>query len=73
LDDLKESHARELGVKDDIIVAQAADIKELKLNVSELQALTADKMIPALVQANSLSAAYVAELSRRGGGSSGAT
>lgn len=67
LDDLKDAHDRELKVKDEIIVGQRADIVELKATVAELQSLTADKMIPALVQANALSAAYVAELARRAG------
>lgn len=66
LDDLKEAHDRELAVKDEIIAAQKADIIELKRTVAELQSLTSEKMIPALVQANTLSAAYVAELARRG-------
>lgn len=65
LDDLKESHARELQAKDEVVATQKADIAELKATVTELQDLTRDRMIPALVQANALSAAYVAELSRR--------
>lgn len=64
--DLKESHERELRVKDDIIDSLRKDIVELKDSVADLQKLTSDKMIPALVQANSLSAAYVQELARRG-------
>jgi len=67
LDDLKEAHERELKVKDDIIAAQRSDITELKKTVADLQSLTSEKMIPALVQANTLSAAYVSELARRGG------
>lgn len=67
LDDLKDAHDRELKVKDEIIAGQRQDILELKKTVADLQALTSEKMIPALVQANTLSAAYVAELARRGG------
>lgn len=67
LDDLKAAHERELAVKDEIISGQRADMIELKKTVGDLQALTSEKMIPALVQANTLSAAYVAELARRGG------
>lgn len=66
LDDLKEAHERELKVKDDILDSYKADIVELKRTVQDLQALTSEKMIPALVQANTLSAAYVSELARRG-------
>lgn len=68
LDDLKDTHGRELAVKDVIIEGQRADIVELKKTTTDLQALTSEKMIPALVQANTLSAAYVAELARRGAG-----
>lgn len=64
--DLKETHERELAAKDDIIAAARADIAELKHTVADLQALTSEKMIPALVQSNTLSAAYVAEIQRRG-------
>ena len=67
LDDLKDAHDRELKVKDEIISNQKSDITELKKTVADLQSLTSEKMIPALVQANTLSAAYVAELARRGG------
>jgi hypothetical protein len=66
LDALDDSHKRELAVKDEIIAGHRADIAELKATITGLQALTSEKMIPALVQANSLSAAYVAELARRG-------
>lgn len=65
LDALEDAHDRELKVKDEIIAGQRADIVELKHTIAELQALTAEKMIPALVQANTLTAAYVAELARR--------
>jgi hypothetical protein len=41
-------------------------VAELKKTVADLQALTSEKMIPALVQANTLSGAYVNELARRG-------
>lgn len=71
LDDLKEAHDRELAVKDSIIDSQKSDIVELKKTVSDLQSLTSEKMIPALVQANTLSAAYVTELARRGVGGGG--
>lgn len=66
LTDLKESHERELKFKDDIIDSLRKDVVELKDGVADLQKLTSDKMIPALVQANTLSAAYVQELARRG-------
>lgn len=66
LDDLKDAHARELVVKDAIIEGQAADIKELKAANADLQDLTREQVIPALVRANQLSADYVAELAKRG-------
>lgn len=66
LTDLKEHYERELAGKDDIIAATRADVAELKKTVADLQALTSEKMIPALVQSNTLSAAYVNELARRG-------
>jgi hypothetical protein len=66
LTDLKETHERELAAKDDIIANTRADVAELKKTVADLQALTSEKMIPALVQANTLSGAYVNELARRG-------
>lgn len=66
LDDLKDAHERELAVKDEVIAGQRADILELKATVNELHSLTGKEVIPALTQANSLSAAYVAELARRG-------
>ena len=50
LDDLKEAHERELLVKDDIVTGQKEDLIELRKNVRDLQALTSEKMIPALVQ-----------------------
>lgn len=64
--DLKESHERELASKDDIITGLRTDISELKATLAALQSLTSEKMIPALVQSNTLSAAYVAEIQRRG-------
>jgi hypothetical protein len=64
--DLKESHERELTAKDETISGLRTDVSELKTTVAALQALTSEKMIPALVQSNTLSAAYVAEIQKRG-------
>jgi len=65
LDDARAAYERELRAKEDVIAQQRADIIDLKNTVHELQDLTKERMIPALVQANALSAAYVQELSRR--------
>jgi hypothetical protein len=65
LEDIKETHERELGVKDAVIADKDEDIKELKESLNALQALTREQVIPALVRANQLSADYVAELARR--------
>ena len=75
LRDLKESHERELKRLTDQLDSAKLDIRELKQTTADLQSLTSEKMIPALVQANTLSAAYVSELARRtqhrGGGLDG--
>lgn len=62
---LEDSHRAELAVKDDLIDGLKADVSELKLANAQLQTLTQDKMIPALVQATEVSRAYVTELARR--------
>lgn len=56
----------QIKVKDEVIQTQRDDIAELKLANSQLQVLTQEKMIPALVQATEVSRAYVTELARRG-------
>ena len=66
VDRLAESHAKELTAKDEIIASQLADLVSIKVVNSDLQKLTSEKMIPALVQATEVSRAYVTELSRRG-------
>jgi hypothetical protein len=66
LDDLMVAHQRELAVKDALIEGYRADIAELKEINNQLQNLTREQMIPALVRANQLSADYVAELAKRG-------
>jgi hypothetical protein len=65
LEELKETHDRELAQKDSVIADKDEDLKELKESTAALQALTREQVIPALVRANQLSADYVAELARR--------
>lgn len=65
LDDLEDVHRRELAAKNGVIEAQRLDIQELKDANVELQRLTQDKIIPALVQATGVMQSYVTELARR--------
>ena len=82
LDSLEETHARELKDKDDaharelaIRDANAAATErrevELKRNLDDLQDLTRQQMLPAMIEANRLTALYVDTLAKRGGSSGG--
>lgn len=62
LNQLSDAHILALGAKDERIASLEADKVELKENLAQLQALTRDQIIPALVRANQLSADYVNEL-----------
>ena len=66
LTDLKTAHDRELAVKDEIIAGLRQDVNELKALNGEMQALTREKLIPALVESTSTNREYVAVLARRG-------
>lgn len=66
LERLEGSVKMELEQKDEIIRGKDADIVELKAANADLQRLTGEKMIPALVQATEVSRAYVSELAKRG-------
>jgi hypothetical protein len=68
LTNLKEGHERELKVKDELIESLRSDLRELKAANNDLQRLTSEKMIPALVQATAVSQAYVAELAQKNRG-----
>lgn len=66
LERVVSSFKAELAAKDEIIKGKDADVAELKTANSDLQRLTSEKMIPALVQATEVSRAYVSELAKRG-------
>lgn len=67
LADKEESHNRELAIKDQQIASLEADKRELKKNLDDLQDLTRQQMLPAMIEANRLTAAYVETLARRTG------
>ena len=60
------SFQAELALKDEVIKGKDADLADLKVVNADLQRLTSEKMIPALVQATEVSRAYVSELAKRG-------
>jgi hypothetical protein len=62
---LQESHKRELEAKDLIIKGLERDKDELKATNTSLQALTRDQFLPALIEANRLTALYVDTLARQ--------
>lgn len=62
----QEQGEKELKLKDEQIVALQQDKKDLSESLGQLQALTRDQIIPALVRANQLSADYVTQLAQRG-------
>lgn len=69
----QDAHEAALAAKDERISSLEADKAELKESLAQLQGLTRDQIIPALVRSNQLSADYVQELAnqkRRGDGQS---
>lgn len=56
---LKEQYEQQIKVKEDQIAALKADKEELKTTAEQLQKLTRDEMIPALVVANQMAAEHV--------------
>lgn len=66
--DRDQAHVREIAVKDQQLASLEADKKELKKNLDDLQQLTRQQMLPAMIEANRLTAAYVDTLARRQGG-----
>jgi uncharacterized protein YacL (UPF0231 family) len=56
---LKEQYEQQIKVKEDQISALKADKEELKTTAEQLQKLTRDEMIPALVVANQMAAEHV--------------
>lgn len=67
LADKETAHSRELAIKDQQIASLEADKRELKKNLDDLQVLTRDQMLPAMIESNRLTAAYVETLARRTG------
>lgn len=65
--DRDEAFAREIATKDVLIASLEADKRELKKNLDDLQDLTRQQMLPAMIEANRLTAAYVETLARRSG------
>lgn len=65
LKQLEDQRTQELKAKDDQIVILKADKLELKDALSQLQKLTQNEVIPALVRANQLSAEYLTEIGDR--------
>lgn len=65
LKDARAAHDAELALLREANDGLKADVVDLKRTVQVLQDAYSDKVIPALVDANRLTAAYVAELARR--------
>lgn len=65
VDSVEKANAASMQLKDELIARINADIVELKNANKQLQELTQERLIPALVQATDVSRAYVAELARR--------
>lgn len=82
LDSLEETHKRELEDKDkafarELVLRDATAAEstrreaDLKKNLDDLQDLTRQQMLPAMIEANRLTALYVDTLARRGGSGGG--
>ena len=67
LQEKENAHTRELAARDQYIASIEADRKELRKSLDELQDLTRQQMLPAMIEANRLTAVYVDTLARRGG------
>lgn len=67
LKDKEDAHARELALRDAMLAAADKREQEFKKNLDDLQNLTREQMLPAMIEANRLTALYVETLARRGG------
>lgn len=67
LDRVMQTQAEEIALRDRQLEAKDKEIAELKASSAELQRVTNERIIPALVTATDAVRAYVAELARRGG------
>lgn len=64
-DDAVQAKEDIIKIRDETITEKNDDLKELKASLAQLQSLTRDQVLPALVRANQLSADYVQEVTRR--------
>lgn len=65
LEDAIKAKDDTIAQRDKYLADKNEDIKELKASLAQLQNLTRDQILPALVRANQLSADYVQEITRR--------
>lgn len=64
--DRVEAHAREIAIRDQQLANAEKREAEMKKNLDDLQDLTRQQMLPAMIEANRLTALYVDTLARRG-------
>lgn len=64
---LQDAHDREMAGKDAQLAALQADKSELKATNDQLTRVAQEQFLPALIEANRLTAQYVDEIGRRGG------
>jgi ABC-type sugar transport system ATPase subunit len=64
-DDAEAAKDAIIAIRDEEITEKKEDIKELKASLAQLQNLTREQMLPALVRSNQLSADYLQEITRR--------
>lgn len=65
IENREQAHARELAIKDAQLATMETDKRELKKNLDDLQDITRQQLLPAMIEANRLTAAYVDTLARR--------
>lgn len=68
LEDKDKAYAREIAIRDQQLAASEQRERDLKKNLDDLQDLTRQQMLPAMIEANRLTALYVDTLARRGSG-----
>lgn len=71
LEDKDKAHERELAIRDQQLANSEQREKDLKKNLDDLQDLTRQQMLPAMIEANRLTALYVDTLARRSGSGGG--
>lgn len=65
LNDAKDAHLREMALKDAQLVALQNDKEELKNTNAQLTRVAQEQFLPALIEANRLTALYVDTIARR--------